>query len=392
MLATMLRLVNSKILIIGPGPPGVVHWKLFRFLSLKCRNRLVTYVGHPLLEHTKMPHCTEFLLSKGGGVQRVIIPRWRLFGPLSIAGDLMVTLWCVVAVARRYDLCVAVSPHLAFLALLMQRLHIVRQTVFWTIDYFPQRFRNRVLNWIYLKLDEICTSRSDYTWDISPAIIEDRKKRGVRIVDKREMDVPFVVGEDEIEALPLSELKPCSLIYAGNLKPLYGFELIVEAMSLILREKPDAFVTVVSYGHLPKQLETKIKKCQLQKSFRILGYVSELELRELLRTHRVGLAPYRPDTINIKMYADPSRVKNYMAKGLPVIVTRTVRIAKEVESEKAGIVINYDREELAEAILKLLSDEQFYNECRKNAIKLASKYKAEAVFLKAFERMGIDAC
>ena len=74
-----------------------------------------------------------------------------------------------------------------------------------------------------------------------------------------------------------------------------------------------------------------------------------------------------------------------------MVITRVPPVAMEIEEEGAGIVIDYDKQQLADAILKLLSDDEFYRRCRENAIALAQQYRADKVFSSAFERMGIGA-
>jgi glycosyltransferase involved in cell wall biosynthesis len=73
-----------------------------------------------------------------------------------------------------------------------------------------------------------------------------------------------------------------------------------------------------------------------------------------------------------------------------VIITRVAPIAVEIEREGAGIVIDYDKEQLAGAILRILSDDKFYRRCRENAINLAQQYRADRIFPSSLRRMGVE--
>lgn len=98
---------------------------------------------------------------------------------------------------------------------------------------------------------------------------------------------------------------------------------------------------------------------------------------------------YEPRAGTHKRYSD-SRAKPYLARGVPVITTRVPPIAAEIEREDAGIVIDYDKDQLAEAILKLLSDDEFPRQCSENAVNLAQQCRADRVFSSAFQRMEIE--
>ena len=74
----------------------------------------------------------------------------------------------------------------------------------------------------------------------------------------------------------------------------------------------------------------------------------------------------------------------YLACGLPVIITKVPPIAREIEENKAGIAIDYKKEELANAVFKLLGDEKLYLEYRKNATLMAKQFDWVSILNKAF--------
>ena len=103
-----------------------------------------------------------------------------------------------------------------------------------------------------------------------------------------------------------------------------------------------------------------------------LGYF----LSEAIR----GLALYEPDPYSITWYADPSKPKQYMASGLPVIITSVPTISDEIKSKKLGLVVNYNKESFVNGVSKLLLDNKFYFECRRNAIEFSSTVRWEDIF------------
>lgn len=386
----MSKSSSPSVFVTGANPPLVVHRKLYEYLVAKNLITTGVYVGHPLLEPTFGKRYTEILLSKDGVNLRFTISRGSPHGPISAVRDVVVTLAVVMGLGRRYDLFVSVGLHLAFLGVFLKKIRIVKDTVFWTIDYFPNRYRNRFLNWISLKLDEICTLESSYAWSISETILDERERRGIRISGKRTSVVPISFLDSEIQVASTASIIPNALLYTGNLNPLYGFDLVVDAMEEVKKLKPEAFVTVASYTPFSKEMFQKIQRLGLAANFHILGQVENDRLEILLKTHRVGLAPYRPEFArSVKNFADPSRVKYYLSRGLPVIVTRAVKISEEVEKHGAGIVIDYDKRQLVDAIMKLLTNDEFCSQCSANSVDLVRNFRSEVVYSQALSRVGI---
>ena len=97
------------------------------------------------------------------------------------------------------------------------------------------------------------------------------------------------------------------------------------------------------------------------------------------------MAPYEPEEGSLAYYADPGKIRTYLAVGLPVVVTKVPPSAYEIAQTRAGIAIEYDRREFIQAVIKLLSNDEFYLDCRKNAIELGANYSWEQVFTRAFK-------
>ena len=375
------RLSDLKVLIVGNNNTGPAPIRAFRFLRDHRWAKTVTFIGHPLAEERVRRSQFVHFDSATNQERKKVLRRERALGSLSYAVDILVTL----------RLLIGSSQHLGLLGLILRALGIVGHTIFWTVDYFPKKFADPGLNELYLKLDGTCVSRSDYAWNLTAAMGEARSERGIRIADGRMYTVPHPIEDRELGSAPREGTEPDALLYSGLLKPEYGFDLLLDALPLVAEKHPRVKVSITTYGEIPNDLETALGQRGLQGRFRILGYVADHdEYSRVVQRHRLGLATYRPTSQAYKRYADVSRAKTYLARGLPVVITRVPPIAAEIEKEGAGIVIDYDKEQLAEAIVKLLSDDEFYKRCRDNAINLAQRYRAEKVFSSAFERMGIE--
>lgn len=383
------RLADMRVLIVGNNIGACALPDLFQFLADGSRVRDVSFVGHPFTQVlARRSNLTT--TARGGRVREWVIKRGSHHGLISYLVDIFITLFWLLFLRRRYDLYLSGTLHLVLLGLFLRSLSIVERTVFWTHDYHPKRFRNKVLNGLYLKLDEICATRSDYTWNVVPQIAEHRRQRGMRASPHNVLIVGDPVLAEQIGWLPVEEVPPASIINSGLVEEGYGFDLLLEALPQVIEKQPKIRVTVTTYQEFPQSLLRRIRELGLEPHFDLLGYIAdENEYSRVVQRHRVGLALYEPRAGTHKRYSD-SRAKPYLARGLAVIVTRVAPIAAEIEREGAGIVIDYDKQQLADAILKLLSDDEFYRRCREKAITLAQHYCADRVFASAFERMGIN--
>jgi len=195
---------------------------------------------------------------------------------------------------------------------------------------------------------------------------------------------------EELDIPLLDEVIPGSIINSGLVQPGYGFDLLLQALPDVVRQQPKALVTVTTYQRFPPELTRRIEAMGLNGHVQVRGYIPDRkEFGRIVRRHRVGLALYEPRIETHKKYSD-SRIKTYLARGVPVIMTRVSPLAREVEKEGAGLVIDYDNEQLVAALLRILCDDVVYVRYRESAIHLAQQYLADEIFCGAFHQMGVE--
>lgn len=166
---------------------------------------------------------------------------------------------------------------------------------------------------------------------------------------------------------------------------MQGLELIVESLPIVIKRIPRVKLIVIGTGLLAQKLKDIVCELRLEKSVEFKGFIADhRDVETILSKCGVGLAVYPPNPKSFTYYADPSKPKQYMACGLPVIVTRVPQVAHDIEKRGSGIVINYDKEALANAIIRLLTDDNLYATCRRNAIEFASEHEWSGIFDKAF--------
>ena len=99
----------------------------------------------------------------------------------------------------------------------------------------------------------------------------------------------------------------------------------------------------------------------------------------------ISLALYRPTDNNLSRWADPSRVKDYLACGLPVVITDVPEIAKDVDALSAGVVAAYSVDGVAAAIAAMVEAPDRWRAMRQAAVAYMQRYRWSAIFDASFK-------
>lgn len=277
--------------------------------------------------------------------------------------DLAATLYFTISLREHFDYFIGIESLNAIIGLILRKVGIVNKVIYYNLDYGELRFKNKAMNFIFHVLDKFCVSHADCVWNLSPAMAEVREKLGIKKENTApQITVPIGTRFEEIQRLPLESIDKTCLVYLGLLHEKQGVQLIIEALPEIVRRAPDTKLVVIGSGPLEDKLKGMVKDYALEDRVEFLGVVEDEVVEKTLTKCSIGLAPYFGDSNSTKRYTDVTKPRMYMACGLPVVITRVPPVAKEIEINRAGIAIEYNKEELAEAVLRLLTDANLYRE------------------------------
>jgi glycosyltransferase involved in cell wall biosynthesis len=112
----------------------------------------------------------------------------------------------------------------------------------------------------------------------------------------------------------------------------------------------------------------------LDRIFKVTGWLDYEDLPSVLRKAAIGLVLTKPISIN-QMIAEPMKLFAYMVAGLPVVATDLPQIRAIVAKENCGVLVdpNAGGEEIADAIARLLKDEETRVSMGKNARSAAER-------------------
>ncbi len=297
------------------------------------------------------------------------------FWPLPLRAIFEMARTLRIARQCRPELCVAVDPLNALAALVACRLGWVKRVVFYTADYAIDRFNNPFVNHIYHAIDQWCIHTADAVWNVSRRIVERRATQGVPA--HRNRFVPNAPALRDIPSAPATRHRH-DLIIVANLIASIDYPLIFRVIDQLRHFFPAIRLQVIGDGPRRGELETLVDTMALDQQVFFLGRLDRHDVLSQVSAAAVGLALYTRDC-SWTYYGDSKKAREYLACGLPVIITDVVSTADDIAAADAGAVVALTTEALTAAIRKLFSDDGHYQRQQNNARALAQQFDLERI-------------
>lgn len=293
---------------------------------------------------------------------------------------------------KKHDLFIGLESINALTGLLLKKLGYFEQVVYYVSDYSTNRYKLKWFNNLYLWLDRLAATHSDFIWDVSLAMMPARIKVGLEPQKSAlAIHVPNALYPKQIDYLPASKIIPNSLVYVGTLGKINGPDVAIKALKIVLKSIPSAKLHIYGSGEPDMTRLTELtKKLKLTDKVIFEGFISDqVKLSNETKKYAVALAPYLEIPGSPRWWADATKIRLYLAAGLPVITTRVPPLGREVAEAGAGIITKDTPKDTGEAILKLLNDKKLLNKMKKNAINRAKNNTWENTYLQAFGKMSL---
>jgi hypothetical protein len=251
------------------------------------------------------------------------------------------------SVKRRYDIGIAPDPSLVIGLHRLRKQRLLKKIVYWRLDYYPQKYF-QPLDTLYQLIEKRAQSFADEIWSLSSP--DDSLVRNSLYPHLSKVKyVPYLV-KDIISTGKLDKRSP-RITWVGTDMD-NSRKLCEEALVSLQNIIKDASLFIADYS-----------KSALR--------ISDSELEQVLDRSVAGLAIYKPHPKSSKQYADPGRVKAYLSRGIPVIITKVPPVWREIDKYQAGIAVDYDPESIAAGMLYCIRN---FETLSKNALFLAYKY------------------
>lgn len=354
------------------------------------RTKGLLFISHPLLYiPSSYSKSSYWELYRGkekksqGKAFHWILPEYLLY-----IKDVFYTIFWIVTKARKVDVFFGVGNINAFVGILLKKIGVVDQVIFYSIDFVPIRFSFPLLNNIYHFIDRTAVSSSDTTWNLSSRMSEGRKNKWKKELGNQ-ITVPIGIWYERISKHRMQKINNHELIYLGTILEKQGIDICIRAVNELREEIKDITFTIIGSGPYENTIKSLIKELHLEKHVHMLGYLpSHEDVERRLSQASLAVALYNPEKDMFSYYADPGKVKSYLACGLPILITDIPQIAKELDKRKCGIVAEYKLEDIVKKMRAYFHDDKTINMYRNNAIIFGAEFDWPNVLKKAFRQSG----
>lgn len=266
------------------------------------------------------------------------------------------------------------------------------RVVYWAVDFVPDRFgAGTSMTRAYDRLDAWVCRRVDHWVDLSRPAMDGRAQRhGFRPGEAAPSQVvPVGVWLDRVPQVPEDGWRSRRVAFLGHLVPRQGVAKLVEAIALLRSRGDDVGLDIAGRGPQEEELRGMTAALGIEDAVRFHGFLSDhRDVERFLAGASVAAAPYETSADSFTRFADPSKLKSYLAAGLPIVMTDVPHNAAELAMRGGAEVVPYDAGAIAEAIARSLASPEEWARRRAEALSYARGFDWNTVLGAALEPMG----
>ncbi|HOK00545.1 MAG TPA: glycosyltransferase [Candidatus Pacearchaeota archaeon] len=163
------------------------------------------------------------------------------------------------------------------------------------------------------------------------------------------------------------------LLFVGRISKEKNIDFLIKVFQEIQNSpfKEKIIFLIIGDGSYFKNLKELIKKSKIEKPTIITGFIPHKEIDKYYKVSDIFVFPSLTETQGIV-------ILEAMASGLPVVALKDDAFKNIVINNKNGFLIDYKKEDaekdFTQKIIKLLNNNNLFEELSKNATKTAHKY------------------
>ena len=225
---------------------------------------------------------------------------------------------------------------LAFLIMLISFKS--EKKIYWSVDFTKQRFRNQLLNYVYVKIERFASRRADLVIDNNSHA---RVERHLSFKNDSTKSIVIPIGFD-IQLCDFDEKNPRTskcfkIAFFGALNERNGAETIRGIIDILIKSSKKFEFHLMGEGanlYSMRKIYADVPQVFLH------GYIPSLtEVSRILRDSDLGIAPFSKMQNSFTEFADPGKLVAYLSAGLPFLVTDVPKVAKLYEQQGFAQVI-----------------------------------------------------
>jgi glycosyltransferase involved in cell wall biosynthesis len=294
----------------------------------------------------------------------------------------------------RVDGWFAFNNLLCLRGLLERRVRPATTVAYWAVDFVPDRFGTDArLTKIYDRVDAYCCHHADLRIELSEAALEGRNARH-RIKagnGARTLIAPVGAWVGQAPVTPEDGWRSRRVVFVGHLVERMGGDTVIKAMSLLVERGSDVVADIAGHGPLKERLQSEVAAKGLGKKIHFHGFISDRrKLDRLLANAAVALAPYSTRGESFTRYADPSKLKSYLAAGLPILMTGVPPNTSDLAAHAGAQVLPDNPEAFADAIEHTLANADEWRRRRAAARRYVQRFDWNTIVGDVLKAAGFE--
>lgn len=296
---------------------------------------------------------------------------------------------------KKFDLIIAETNFGSSMAYILKKLGKTNYSIYFNGDILPDinsskkcfflPNNNSIFSPFSKKIDSLLVLmqsflrkvgyKNDLIWYSDKKIEEWDSERGLKSKDKIIFH-GILIDYKEYEKYSSISRSMNDICYLGRVDDYVGLDVIIPSIALLKKTFPTLKFHIIGGNEIAIEKYKKMaEKNGVRDNVKFYGYVPKMEDAYEIMSHcSLGIALYKPVNDNVSMYTNPSKPKDYIKVGLPVLVTKNgPQIGQEIVAYNAGLEINFNINDAASSIEKVLKDNNFYFNLIKGVERFAKK-------------------
>jgi glycosyltransferase involved in cell wall biosynthesis len=354
---------------------------------LVAKRTTVVAVSHPLSpEDGTRHHVARYVSGDLADEREIDVP---LRPPLSYLADPLVPLRI-----RRVDVWFGFNPLACARGLVARRTSSAGTVVLWSPDFVPDRFGAGTLSTrAYDYLDRLCCTKADARVELTRVARDARDRRHRLAAGGPPVHVvPMGAWLDRTPVTRDDGWSSRRLVFLAHLVRRQGPDAFLETVACLRAAGEDGTAAdVVGTGPLEAKLRAQARTLGIDDVVRFHGFVADhREVERILAGASLAVAPYRPGEGTFTAFADPGKIKAYLAAGLPLLLTDVPPNADELAREAGAEIVPFAPDAIAEAARRLLSSPDDWRARRALALAYVRRFDWPVLLDGLLDRLGVS--
>jgi glycosyltransferase involved in cell wall biosynthesis len=180
------------------------------------------------------------------------------------------------------------------------------------------------------------------------------------------------------------------LAFLAHLVRRQGADILLDALA-VLGSQAGIAADVIGSGPLEDDLRARARALGLEDVVTFHGFLDDhREVERLLASASLGMAPYRPGEMSFTAYADPGKLKAYLAAGLPILMTDVPPNARELARDGGAEIVPFEATAIAETVLRVLESPETWKKRSEAARSYARRFDWPLLFDELMASLSLE--